>query len=80
MTPALHASSHGMAGFLVDEVTWAIRYLVVDTSNWWLGKKLLVAPADKPDALLDRAWELRLHAHYGRTGDWIRDEPQVTRL
>lgn len=24
--------------------TWAIRYLVVDTRNWWPGKKVLVAP------------------------------------
>ncbi|MBF0315477.1 MAG: PRC-barrel domain-containing protein [Oligoflexia bacterium] len=27
-----------------DETTWAIRYLVVDTKNWWLGKKVLVSP------------------------------------
>lgn len=33
-----------VAGFLVDDGTWAIRYLVVDTSNWWLGHKVLVAP------------------------------------
>ncbi|MBC7586259.1 MAG: PRC-barrel domain containing protein, partial [Tardiphaga sp.] len=26
------------------EQTWAIRYLVVDTSNWWMGHKVLVAP------------------------------------
>jgi hypothetical protein len=30
--------------FLVDDDTWAIRYLVVDTSNWWVGKHVLVAP------------------------------------
>lgn len=29
---------------LVDEETWAIRYLVVNTSNWWLGHKVLVTP------------------------------------
>jgi hypothetical protein len=29
---------------LVDERTWAVRYLVVDTSNWWIGHKVLVAP------------------------------------
>lgn len=33
-----------VSGFLVDEETWAIRYLVVDTSNWWLGHQVLVAP------------------------------------
>jgi hypothetical protein len=30
--------------FIVDDETWQVRYLVVDTSNWWLGKKVLVAP------------------------------------
>ena len=33
-----------VAGYLVDEKTWAIRYLIVDTSNWWMGHKVLVAP------------------------------------
>ncbi len=27
-----------------DDETWVIRYLVVNTSNWWLGHKVLVAP------------------------------------
>lgn len=31
-------------GLLVDEDSWAIRYLVVKTSNWWLGHDVLVAP------------------------------------
>ena len=31
-------------GMLVDEQTWAIRYLIVNTSNWWLGHQVLVAP------------------------------------
>ncbi|MEO8627186.1 MAG: PRC-barrel domain-containing protein [Betaproteobacteria bacterium] len=31
-------------GLLVDEQTWAIRYIVVDTSNWWLGHQVLIAP------------------------------------
>lgn len=30
--------------FLVDDHTWAIRYLIVDTSNWWGGHKVLIAP------------------------------------
>ena len=32
-------------GMLVDDSTWAILYLVVNTSNWWLGHKVLIAPA-----------------------------------
>jgi len=31
-------------GLLVDEESWAVRYLVVNTSNWWLGHDVLVAP------------------------------------
>ena len=30
--------------YLLDRETWAIRYMVVETSNWWAGKKVLVAP------------------------------------
>jgi len=30
--------------FIIDDQTWAIRYLIVDTVNWWLGKKVLVSP------------------------------------
>jgi len=33
-----------VSGFLVDEETWAVRYLVIDTSNWWGGHKTLIAP------------------------------------
>ena len=33
-----------VADFLVDDENWTIRYLVVDTRNWWPGKKVLVHP------------------------------------
>ena len=33
-----------IADFIVDDSTWSIRYLVIDTANWWFGKKVLVAP------------------------------------
>ena len=29
--------------FLVDDSDWSIHYLVVDTTNWWPGKKILVS-------------------------------------
>jgi len=32
-------------GLLVDDQTWAILYLIVNTSNWWLGHKVLISPA-----------------------------------
>jgi hypothetical protein len=31
-------------GILFDEETWAIRYFIVNTSNWWLGHLVLIAP------------------------------------
>jgi hypothetical protein len=31
-------------GFEVDEADWRIRYLIADTSNWWPGKHVLIAP------------------------------------
>lgn len=30
--------------FVVDDETWEVRYWVIATSNWWFGKKVLVAP------------------------------------
>ena len=30
--------------FLIDDESWSVRYMVVDTVNWWPGKKVLVAP------------------------------------
>jgi hypothetical protein len=29
---------------LVDDESWAIRYLILETSNWWLGHRVLIAP------------------------------------
>ncbi|MEX2262312.1 MAG: PRC-barrel domain-containing protein [Bryobacteraceae bacterium] len=29
---------------LLDDESWAVRFLVIDTSNWWIGKKVLIAP------------------------------------
>lgn len=33
-----------LQGMLIDPDTWAIRYLIVNTSNWWIGHLVLVAP------------------------------------
>jgi hypothetical protein len=47
----LHYKIHAMdgeighvKGLLVDEETWAIRYLIVSTSKWWSGHDVLIAP------------------------------------
>ena len=44
----LHAADGELghvAGFLIDEETWALRYLIVNTSDWWIGHDVLVAPS-----------------------------------
>ena len=30
--------------FMIDDASWDIRYLVVDTVNWWPGKHVLMSP------------------------------------
>ncbi|MEO6875541.1 MAG: PRC-barrel domain-containing protein [Opitutaceae bacterium] len=30
--------------FIIDSESWAIRYLIVSTLNWWPGKKVLISP------------------------------------
>ncbi len=29
---------------LVDDASWLIRYVIVDTSNWWIGQHVLLSP------------------------------------
>jgi hypothetical protein len=31
-------------GFIIEDATWAIRYLIVNTSNWWVGHEVLLSP------------------------------------
>jgi sporulation protein YlmC with PRC-barrel domain len=33
-----------VSDFIVDDKTWSIRYLVVDTTNWMPGRKVLISP------------------------------------
>jgi len=56
----IEATDGGMGqveGALLDQQSWAIRYLVVETSNWWAGNQVLLAPhwieaMTDPDAAL----------------------------
>ena len=29
--------------FIMDDDTWKIRYLIIDTQNWWHGEKILIS-------------------------------------
>jgi len=35
--------------FLIDDSDWNIHYLLVDTQNWWPGKKVLISPRSVAD-------------------------------
>jgi sporulation protein YlmC with PRC-barrel domain len=30
--------------FVLDDESWGIRYMTIETSNWWIGKSVLIAP------------------------------------
>jgi uncharacterized protein YrrD len=54
--------------FLVDESGWAIRYLVVNTDNWWFGHHVLIAP----QWVTGVRWDDR-QVSVGLTRDAVRD-------
>ncbi len=29
---------------LIDDSSWGVRYLIIDTSNWWFGNRVLMSP------------------------------------
>ena len=33
-----------VADFIIDDVNWEIRYLVIDTQNWLVGRRVLLSP------------------------------------
>jgi hypothetical protein len=41
---ALDGEIGHVSDFIIDDENWAIRYLVVDTQNWWPGKTVLISP------------------------------------
>ncbi|MEO6280293.1 PRC-barrel domain-containing protein [Roseateles sp.] len=71
-----------VSGFLVDDETWAIRYLVVDTSNWWVGHKVLIAPPwikgvhwkDRTVAVDLSRESVKSAPRYDSSLDWSRDQ------
>jgi len=50
---ALDGEIGKVTDFYFDDVTWTIRYLVVETGNWLLNRKVLISP----EALLQCDWE-----------------------
>jgi uncharacterized protein YrrD len=61
--------------FIIDDQTWAIRYLVIDTRNWWPGKKVLLAP----HWIEDLNWgESKVSVNLSRAK--IRQSPEYTEI
>ncbi len=57
--------------FLIDAKSWEVRYLVVDTSNWWVGQHVLISPY----AVKEMNWPER-HVRLNLTRDKIKSSPR----
>jgi len=57
--------------FLIEDGSWTIRYLVIDTRNWWPGKMVLIAPE-----WIDRIDWSHEHVHIRQTREQIRTSPE----
>jgi len=57
--------------FLIEDGSWIIRYLIVDTRNWWPGKMVLVSP----NWIESINWEDE-HVHVGQTREQIEASPE----
>ena len=57
--------------FLVDDATWTIRYLMIDTSNWIGGRTVLIAP--EWAARIDWAQK---EVHVDATRDDVKGSPE----
>jgi hypothetical protein len=56
--------------FLVDDATWRIRYINVDTDNWWPGEYVLISPR----SVREIGWSDRL-IHLDVSRQKVKDAP-----
>lgn len=56
---------------IVEDDNWHVRYVVVDTRNWWLGKHVLLAPE-----WIDRFDAATRTVHVNVNRDAIKDAPE----
>lgn len=61
-----------MHDFLFDDITWTIRYLVVDTGHWLSGRRVLLSP----EAVEQSLWESQQFA-VNLTKDQIEKSPGI---
>ena len=57
--------------FIVEDDSWTIRYLAIDTRNWWPGRKVMVSP--QWIAAIDWA-QAKVHVNLSRHG--IKQSPE----
>ncbi len=59
--------------FLLEDADWSIHFLVVDTTNWWAGKKVLISPRSAREIdWTDQAGEPRCQSAEGQGQPAIR--------
>jgi hypothetical protein len=56
--------------FLIDDTSWDIRYLIIDTRNWWPGEHVLLSPY----AVQTISWADR-HLDIGATREEVKSSP-----
>jgi hypothetical protein len=56
--------------FLVDDAGWGIRYITVDTRNWWPGQRVLISPR----SVREIDWAKRL-MHLNVDRQKVKDSP-----
>ena len=57
--------------FIIDDDNWAIRYLVINTGNWWPGRKVLISPY-----WIDRISWTESKVYINHTRETIKQSPQ----
>ncbi len=70
----IHASDHNIGhvdDFVIEDESWTIRYLVVDTHNWIPGRKVLITPI-----WIDSIHWSDRQVYIDLTSEQIKDSPE----
>ena len=59
--------------YVIDDKTWAIRYIIVDIRNWWPGKKVLISPK-----WIERINWSESKVYVNLSGEAIKQSPEYT--
>jgi uncharacterized protein YrrD len=70
---ALDGEIGHVADFIIDDETWAIRYLIINTGNWWPGRQVLVSPH-----WIERVSWSESKVFFNLSRDTIKESPEYT--